>query len=51
MLPLISCLRLAQKSGRTLNVVFNGTPVRSCLAYNGEECKYYDLFEPLVQLF
>lgn len=45
LLPLISCLRLAKKSGRLLNVIFNGTPVRSCIRYDGAPCKFYDLFE------
>lgn len=45
LLPLISCLRLAKKSGRLLNVIFNGTPVRSCIRYDGVPCKFYDLFE------
>lgn len=45
LLPLISCLRLARKSNRQLNVIFNGTPVRSCLTYFGENCKYHDMFE------
>jgi hypothetical protein len=45
LLPLLSCLRLAQKSNRRLNVIFNGTPVRSCLTYYGENCKFEDLFE------
>ena len=45
LLPLVSCLRLAKKSGRLLNVIFNGTPVRSCIRYDGVPCKYYDLFE------
>ena len=45
LLPLISCLRLAKKSGRLLNVIFNGTPVRSCIRYDGAPCKYYDLFQ------
>ena len=26
-------------------MVFNGTPVRSCIRYDGAPCKYYDLFE------
>ena len=45
LLPLVSCLRLAKQSGRLLNVIFNGTPVRSCIRYDGAPCKYYDLFE------
>ena len=45
LLPLLSCLRLARKSNRKLNIIFNGTPVRSCLMYYGESCKYHDLFE------
>ena len=45
LIPLISCLRLARKSNRQLNVIFNGTPVRSCLTYFGENCKYHDMFE------
>lgn len=46
LLPLISCYRLAKKSNRKLNIVFNGTPVRSCIRYDGEHCAYYDLFKP-----
>lgn len=46
LLPLISCLRLAQKTNRTLNIIWNGTPVRSCLRYDGPPCKYDDLFLP-----
>jgi hypothetical protein len=46
LLPLISCYRLARKTNRKLNIVFNGTPVRSCIRYDGIECKYYDLFKP-----
>jgi hypothetical protein len=46
LLPLISCYRLAKKTNRKLNIVFNGTPVRSCIRYDGEHCAYYDLFKP-----
>ena len=46
LLPIISCLRLAKKTNRKLNIIFNGTPVRSCIRYDGEHCAYYDLFKP-----
>jgi hypothetical protein len=46
LLPLISCYRIASKSNRKINVVFNGTPVRSCIRYDGEHCTYLDLFQP-----
>lgn len=45
LLPLISCLRLAKQTNRKLNIIWNGTPVRSCIRYDGPPCKYYDLFE------
>lgn len=45
LLPLISCFRIARKSNRKINVIFNGTPVRSCIRYDGEHCKYLDLFQ------
>ena len=45
LLPLVSCLRLAKQSGRLLNVIFKGTPVRTCIRYDGADCKYYDLFQ------
>lgn len=50
LLPLVSCLRLAQKTNRTLNIIWNGTPVRSCIRYDGPPCKYYDLFLPNVDI-
>lgn len=50
LLPLVSCLRLAKQSGRLLNVIFNGTPVRSCIRYDGAPCKYYDLFEKMRKI-
>lgn len=46
LLPLISCFRIARNSNRKINVIFNGTPVRSCIRYDGEHCKYLDLFQP-----
>lgn len=46
LLPLISCVRLARKSHRKVNIIFNGTPVRSCIRYDGEHCTYYNLFKP-----
>ena len=45
LLPLVSCLRLAKQTNRKLNIIWNGTPVRSCIRYDGPPCKYYDLFE------
>ena len=45
LLPLVSCLRLAKKTNRKLNIIWNGTPVRSCIRYDGVPCKYRDLFE------
>lgn len=46
LLPLVSCLRLAKKTNRKLNVVWNGTPVRSCIRYDGPPCKYAELYQP-----
>lgn len=44
LLPLISTIRLARKSNRKTNIVWTYTPVRSCIAYHGDLCKYEDLF-------
>ena len=41
----ISALRLARKTNRILNLCWPHTPVRSCLAYFGEYCKFQDLFD------
>lgn len=46
LLPLVSCLRLAKKTNRKLNVIWNGTPVRSCIRYDGPPCKYNELYAP-----
>ncbi len=50
LLPLISIIRLAQQTNRKVNLIFHGTPVRSCLRYDGEPCKFDDLFEPFENL-
>lgn len=50
LLPLISIMRLAKQSNRKVNLIFHGTPVRSCLRYDGEHCKFEDLFEPFDNL-
>ena len=45
LLPIISCLRLAKKTNRKINIVFRGTPIRTCIPYYGVDCTYYDLFK------
>jgi len=50
LLPLISIIRLAEQTNRKVNLIFHGTPVRSCLRYDGEPCKFEDLFDPVDNL-
>jgi hypothetical protein len=45
LLPLISCLRLARKYNKKVNIIWTYTPQRSCLTYFGDHCKLLDLFE------
>jgi hypothetical protein len=47
---LASAIRLARKSNRKIHMNWTHTPVRSCLAYFGEYCKYEDIFEPIENL-
>jgi len=44
LLPLISSIRLAEKHNKKVNIIWTYTPVRSCIAYHGELCKFNDLF-------
>lgn len=50
LLPLISIIRLARKSNRTINMLWAYTPVRSCISYYGEFCKFEDLYESIHDL-
>ena len=47
LLPFVSILRLALKTNHKVNVVWTYTPVRSCIAYHGELCKFNDLFKDI----
>lgn len=42
---IISALRLAKKSNRTLHISWLHTPVRSCLEYIGDFCNFEDIFK------
>jgi hypothetical protein len=44
---IISALRLSKMSNRILNISWLDTPVRSCLDYIGEYCKFEDMFEDI----
>lgn len=42
---LLSVIRLAKKYKKKVNIVWTHTPVRSCIAYHGELCKFSDIFK------
>ena len=42
---IISALRLSRLTNRKLNICWPHTPVRSCLTYYGDYCKFQDLFQ------
>lgn len=44
-LPLASVLRLAKKSNRKVNIIWTYTPVRSCLEYKGDLCKFNEIYK------
>lgn len=48
--PLISSLRLARKSNKKVNMVWSYTPVRSCITYYGDLCKFSELYDPVDDL-
>ena len=50
LLPLISILRLGRKYKRCTNIVWNYTPVRSCMTYYGDICKFEDLYEDVYDM-
>ena len=43
---LISVIRLAKKYNKKVNMIWTYTPVRSCIAYHGDLCKFTDIFQP-----
>lgn len=42
---LLSVMRLGKKYKKKVNIVWTHTPVRSCIAYHGELCKFSDIFK------
>jgi len=42
---LLSVMRLGKKYKKKVNIVWTYTPVRSCIAYHGELCKFSDIFK------
>jgi hypothetical protein len=46
-LPLASVLRLAKKSNRKVNIIWTYTPVRSCLEYKGDLCKFNEIYKSI----
>lgn len=50
LLPLISSIRLSKKSNRNTNMLWGYTPVRSCMTYYGELCKFNELYEEMNEL-
>ena len=50
LLPLISSIRLSRKSNRKTNMLWGYTPVRSCMTYYGDLCKFEELYEKIEDL-
>jgi len=50
LLPLISILRLGRKYKRCTNIIWNYTPLRSCITYYGDLCKFEDLYEDVYDM-
>ena len=50
LLPLISILRLGRKYKRCTNMTWGYTPLRSCITYYGDLCKFEDLYEDVYDM-
>lgn len=47
LIPLLSVMRIAEKTNRKIEVFWTERPGRSCIAYYGKGCEFDQLFEPI----